>query len=274
MKEKEAKKARASDQFYNIGRPSATSHTAWGHKTGGKNKGLSMKDAGSEKVALEIAALRRARRAASKIKKDAEELERAEKFKEMEEEAIQALATIDDKQRESLLQQATALEHAFAGGDVIGRLQIGATLTIGNYLAVNMIADFRRRCAEERIPGVFIEGGAQLISELIRVRQLDYLFAYHAPLILADEKARSILGGLRPERLEHGVRLEDGRIEVEGIAGTSAGAMNAVVFAYGRHLGGAAGARQLLHDFWQRVSGAGKMFGLVKAIKWEFIPVW
>ena len=48
-------------------------------------------------------------------------------------------------QAESLLQQATALEHAFAGGDVIGRLQIGATLTIGNYLAVNMIADFRRR---------------------------------------------------------------------------------------------------------------------------------
>jgi diaminohydroxyphosphoribosylaminopyrimidine deaminase/5-amino-6-(5-phosphoribosylamino)uracil reductase len=73
------------------------------------------------------------------------------------------------------------------------------------------IADFRRRCAEERIPGVFIEGGAQLISELIRVRQLDYLFAYHAPLILADEKAKSILGGLRPERLEHGVRLEDVR---------------------------------------------------------------
>jgi DNA-binding transcriptional LysR family regulator len=48
-------------------------------------------------------------------------------------------------QAESLLQQATALEHAFAGGDVIGRLQIGATLTIGNYLAVNMIADFRQR---------------------------------------------------------------------------------------------------------------------------------
>jgi DNA-binding transcriptional LysR family regulator len=48
-------------------------------------------------------------------------------------------------QAESLLQQAEALERAFAGGDVIGRLQIGATLTIGNYLAVNMIADFRQR---------------------------------------------------------------------------------------------------------------------------------
>ena len=73
------------------------------------------------------------------------------------------------------------------------------------------IADFRRRCAEERIPGVFIEGGAQLISELIRARQLDYLFAYHAPLILADEKAKSILTGMRPERIEHGIRLQDVR---------------------------------------------------------------
>ena len=73
------------------------------------------------------------------------------------------------------------------------------------------IADFRRRCAEERIPGVYIEGGAQLISELIRTRQLDYLFTYHAPLILADEKARSILTGLRPERIDQGVRLEDVR---------------------------------------------------------------
>ncbi|MEZ5571324.1 MAG: LysR family transcriptional regulator [Halioglobus sp.] len=47
-------------------------------------------------------------------------------------------------QAERLLEQALALEHALAGEDVIGRLQVGATLTIGNYLAVNMIADFRR----------------------------------------------------------------------------------------------------------------------------------
>lgn len=46
-------------------------------------------------------------------------------------------------QAENLLEQARALEHALAGEDVIGRLQVGATLTIGNYIAVNMIADFR-----------------------------------------------------------------------------------------------------------------------------------
>ncbi|MEZ5501116.1 MAG: LysR family transcriptional regulator [Halioglobus sp.] len=47
-------------------------------------------------------------------------------------------------QAERLLEQARALEQALAGGDVVGRLQVGATLTIGNYIAVNMIADFRQ----------------------------------------------------------------------------------------------------------------------------------
>jgi DNA-binding transcriptional LysR family regulator len=48
-------------------------------------------------------------------------------------------------QAENLLEQARALEHALAGEDVIGRLHVGATLTIGNYIAVGMIADFRRQ---------------------------------------------------------------------------------------------------------------------------------
>ena len=75
-------------------------------------------------------------------------------------------------------------------------------------------ADFKKKCAEERIAGVLVEGGAQLISELTRTRHLDYLFAYHAPVLLADEKAKSIFTGLRPERLEHAVRLADVRHEV------------------------------------------------------------
>ncbi|MBL9186869.1 MAG: bifunctional diaminohydroxyphosphoribosylaminopyrimidine deaminase/5-amino-6-(5-phosphoribosylamino)uracil reductase RibD [Opitutaceae bacterium] len=75
-------------------------------------------------------------------------------------------------------------------------------------------ADFRKKCAEERISGVFVEGGAQLISELVRARQLDYLFAYHAPIILADDKAKTIFSGLRPERIEHALRLTDMRHEV------------------------------------------------------------
>ena len=44
--------------------------------------------------------------------------------------------------------------------------------------------------------------------------------------------------------------FEDGRIAVEGIVGTSAGAMNAAVAAYGLTLGGNEGARSALRRFW------------------------
>ncbi|MBL9209206.1 MAG: bifunctional diaminohydroxyphosphoribosylaminopyrimidine deaminase/5-amino-6-(5-phosphoribosylamino)uracil reductase RibD [Opitutaceae bacterium] len=76
------------------------------------------------------------------------------------------------------------------------------------------IADFRKKCLEERISGVFVEGGAQLISELLRARQLDYLLAYHAPVLFGDEKAKTIFNGLRPEKIEHAIRLADVRHEV------------------------------------------------------------
>ena len=70
-------------------------------------------------------------------------------------------------------------------------------------------ADFRKRCAEEKIPGVYVEGGAFLISRLLRARQLDYLFAYRAPLILADDKAKSVLSGFRPDLLNQAIRMEN-----------------------------------------------------------------
>ncbi len=74
-------------------------------------------------------------------------------------------------------------------------------------------ADFRKKCAEERIAGVYVEGGAQLISEFLRAKQLDYLFAYHAPVLFGDDKAKTIFSGLRPERLDQAVRLADVRHE-------------------------------------------------------------
>jgi NTE family protein len=51
--------------------------------------------------------------------------------------------------------------------------------------------------------------------------------------------------------------LEDDRIAIEGIVGTSAGAMNAVVTAYGLTLGGNEGARRALRTFWEAVECAG-----------------
>jgi diaminohydroxyphosphoribosylaminopyrimidine deaminase/5-amino-6-(5-phosphoribosylamino)uracil reductase len=70
---------------------------------------------------------------------------------------------------------------------------------------------FRIRCAEAGISGVLIEGGAQLVSELIQFRQLDYLFIYRAPVLFGDEKAKSVFKGLRTEKLANAVRLDDVR---------------------------------------------------------------
>lgn len=50
--------------------------------------------------------------------------------------------------------------------------------------------------------------------------------------------------------------LDEPWLSVEGISGTSAGAMNAAVFAYGMTVGGHDGARELLETFWRRVSVA------------------
>src|SRR6516225_6904069 len=50
--------------------------------------------------------------------------------------------------------------------------------------------------------------------------------------------------------------LEEPRLTIEGISGTSAGAMNAAVLAHGHLAGGAAGAKAALEEFWRRVSRA------------------
>jgi NTE family protein len=48
--------------------------------------------------------------------------------------------------------------------------------------------------------------------------------------------------------------LEDELIEIEGISGTSAGAMNAAALAQGFVRGGKAGARKALDAFWRRIA--------------------
>ncbi|WP_093256300.1 patatin-like phospholipase family protein [Rubrimonas cliftonensis] len=59
--------------------------------------------------------------------------------------------------------------------------------------------------------------------------------------------------------------LEEDRLWIEAISGTSAGAMNAVVLADGMHRGGAEGARQALRDFWKAVSDSARMSPLRSA---------
>ncbi|MFL9826856.1 patatin-like phospholipase family protein [Rhodoplanes sp. SY1] len=56
--------------------------------------------------------------------------------------------------------------------------------------------------------------------------------------------------------------LEDGRLAIEAISATSAGAMNAVLLADGLVAGGPERAREKLERFWQAVSRMEAMFGL------------
>jgi NTE family protein len=62
--------------------------------------------------------------------------------------------------------------------------------------------------------------------------------------------------------------LEDGRIDIEGISGTSAGAINAVVLAYGHMRGGNDGAREALQSFWRAVSATGMIGTSVARLPW------
>lgn len=78
------------------------------------------------------------------------------------------------------------------------------------------LVEFRRKCAVERISGVYFEGGPTLVSQLLRDRQIDYLFVYRAPVVLADGRAKTMLTGLRTERMADAVRLGDVRHSVIG----------------------------------------------------------
>lgn len=62
--------------------------------------------------------------------------------------------------------------------------------------------------------------------------------------------------------------LEDDRLAIEGISGTSAGALNAVIVADGLHRGGRDGAREALHGFWHAVSDAGR-FSPIQRSFWD-----
>jgi len=62
---------------------------------------------------------------------------------------------------------------------------------------------------------------------------------------------------------------EDGRLDIEGLSATSAGSMNAVVYAQGRMNGGNDGAREALEKFWRNISEAGQNFSPARASGWE-----
>jgi len=68
--------------------------------------------------------------------------------------------------------------------------------------------------------------------------------------------------------------LEDGRLDVQAITGTSAGAMNAVALAAGHLDGGTEGARRQLESFWREISLEGRLSPIRRPVLERFMGGW
>lgn len=68
--------------------------------------------------------------------------------------------------------------------------------------------------------------------------------------------------------------LEDKRVEIEGISGTSAGAMNAAVLVDGYERNGREGAREALDTFWHNVSQLGRLSPIQHAPFQKILKSW
>jgi len=77
-------------------------------------------------------------------------------------------------------------------------------------------AEFRRRSAERGLSGVYFEGGATLLGDLLRTRQLDYLFLYQAPVLFGDPEARALVASGPLDQLQGAPRLKEIRRETLG----------------------------------------------------------
>jgi NTE family protein len=68
--------------------------------------------------------------------------------------------------------------------------------------------------------------------------------------------------------------LEDERLHIAGISGTSAGAMNTVALADGYTVNGRKGAQQALHEFWHAVSKAARFSPMQRTPVMKWVGHW
>ena len=71
------------------------------------------------------------------------------------------------------------------------------------------LPEFAQKCLEEGIDGIFLEGGAHLLSSFLNFRHLDYLFAYRAPKLLADVSGLAPFTGQEPVTMQETVTLRE-----------------------------------------------------------------
>jgi len=77
-------------------------------------------------------------------------------------------------------------------------------------------AAFSAFLAKEQLWGILVEGGPTIFRSLLAAGKIDYLYAYQAPLLFADEKAPTAFVGLAPADPAQALRLKEVRHEVFG----------------------------------------------------------
>ncbi|MCC5835179.1 MAG: bifunctional diaminohydroxyphosphoribosylaminopyrimidine deaminase/5-amino-6-(5-phosphoribosylamino)uracil reductase RibD [Opitutales bacterium] len=78
------------------------------------------------------------------------------------------------------------------------------------------IQAFLDHCIEANIYGVYIEGGAHLLSGFLRAKALHYLFCYRAPKLLGDHSALAPFFGREPASMAESVQLAEVKHESFG----------------------------------------------------------
>jgi diaminohydroxyphosphoribosylaminopyrimidine deaminase / 5-amino-6-(5-phosphoribosylamino)uracil reductase len=84
------------------------------------------------------------------------------------------------------------------------------------YNGVAFFQEFRHRCYEAGITGVYFEGGSKLMSALLATRQLDYLFIYRSPKFFADASALPAFSGQNVLSIDQAFSLQQVRHEIFG----------------------------------------------------------
>jgi diaminohydroxyphosphoribosylaminopyrimidine deaminase/5-amino-6-(5-phosphoribosylamino)uracil reductase len=75
---------------------------------------------------------------------------------------------------------------------------------------------FLRQCYEQDIAGVIFEGGANLISKLMSIEVIKYLFSYRSPTIFGDSETLAAFSGRECLKLEDAVRLSSVKQDIFG----------------------------------------------------------
>jgi diaminohydroxyphosphoribosylaminopyrimidine deaminase/5-amino-6-(5-phosphoribosylamino)uracil reductase len=71
------------------------------------------------------------------------------------------------------------------------------------------LSEFSERCQGEGITGVYLEGGAHLLSSFLQYKFLHYLFAYRAPKLLADPSGLAPFSGQEPDTMQDTIQLSE-----------------------------------------------------------------